>query len=57
MEFNIKYSFEVLSNYNGIMTVAIYVSFGDDERLVSIVSGKEDEIRAKLKGFIDDSAY
>ena len=57
MEFNIKYSFKVLSNYNGIMTVAIYVSFGDDERLVSIISGKEDEIRAKLEGFIDDSAY
>lgn len=25
MEFNIKYSFKVLSNYNGIMTVAIYI--------------------------------
>lgn len=25
MEFNIKYSFKVLSNYNGIMTVAIYM--------------------------------
>ena len=57
MEFNIKYSFKVLSNYNGIMTVAIYVSFGDDERLVSIISGKEDEMREKLKGYLDDSTH
>jgi len=57
MEINIKWSFKVLSLYNGIVTAAIYVSFGDDERLVSIVSGRENELREKLEGYLDDSAY
>ena len=57
MEFGIRYSFKVLSLYNGIMTVAVYVNFGDGEKLIHVIAGKEDEIRAKLEAFIDDSAY
>ena len=57
MEINIKWSFKVLSLYNGIMTVAVCVDFGDGEKLIHVIAGKEDEIRAKLEGFIDDSAY
>ena len=55
MEFGIRYSFKVLSLYNGIMTVAVYVNFGDGEKLISVFSGEEDEIREKLKGYLDDS--
>ena len=57
MEINIKWSFKVLSLYNGIMTVAVCVDFGDGEKIIHVIAGKEDEIRAKLEGFIDDSAY
>ena len=57
MEFGIRYSFKVLSLYNGIMTVAVYVNFGDGEKLISVFSGEEDEIREKLKGYLDDSTH